>query len=125
MSLKFTKDHEWVRPEADAALVTVGITVHAQDALGDVVFVDLPEVGTHFDQGQVAGVVESVKAAADVFMPVSGEIAEVNEALRADPSLANSAPLEAGWFFKVRLSAPAQLDELLDGAAYEAFSASN
>jgi glycine cleavage system H protein len=125
MSLKFTKDHEWVRPEADAALVTVGITVHAQDALGDVVFVDLPDVGTHFDQGQVAGVVESVKAAADVFMPVSGEIAEVNEALRADPSLANSAPLEAGWFFKVRLSAPAQLDELLDGAAYEAFSASN
>jgi glycine cleavage system H protein len=125
MSLKFTKDHEWVRPEADAALVTVGITVHAQDALGDVVFVDLPEVGKHFDQGQVAGVVESVKAAADVFMPVSGEIAEVNEALRADPSLANSAPLEAGWFFKVRLSAPAQLDELLDGAAYEAFSASN
>ena len=87
-------------------------TVHAQDALGDVVFVDLPEVGKTFAQGEVAGVVESVKAAADVFMPVSGEITEVNEALRADPSLANSDPLAAGWFFKVKLSEPAQLDAL-------------
>ena len=123
MTIKYTKDHEWVRQDADATLVTVGITVHAQDALGDVVFVDLPEVGKTFNQGDVAGVVESVKAAADVFMPVSGEIVEVNEALRADPSLANSAPQAEGWFFKVRLSEPAQLDALLDATAYDKFSA--
>ena len=87
---------------------TVGITTHAQDALGDVVFVDLPAVGTTFKKGDVAGVVESVKAAADLYMPVGGEVVEVNEALRADPSLANSDPLAAGWFFKVRLSDPAE-----------------
>jgi glycine cleavage system H protein len=87
------------------------------------VFVDLPEVGKRFAQGDIAGVVESVKAAADVFMPVAGEITEVNEALRADPSLANSAPMDAGWFFKLRLSEPAQLDKLLDQTAYEKFSA--
>jgi glycine cleavage system H protein len=125
MTIKYTKDHEWVRQEADAALVTVGITVHAQDALGDVVFVDLPDVGKNFAQGEVAGVVESVKAAADVFMPVSGEIVEVNEALRADPSLANSAPMDGGWFFKVRVSEAAQLEPLLDETAYEKFSADN
>lgn len=121
MSTKFTKDHEWVQATGDQAIV--GITVHAQDALGDVVFVDLPEVGKTFAQGEVAGVVESVKAAADVFMPVSGEITEVNEALRADPSLANSDPLAAGWFFKVKLSDPAQLDALLDAADYDKFAA--
>ncbi|RIX83607.1 glycine cleavage system protein GcvH [Acidovorax cavernicola] len=121
MSIKYTKDHEWVAAEGGAA--TVGITVHAQDALGDVVFVDLPEVGKTFAQGEVAGVVESVKAAADVFMPVSGEITEVNEALRADPSLANTDPLAAGWFFKVKLSEPAQLDALLDAASYDKFAA--
>jgi len=121
MSIKYTKDHEWVAAEGGAA--TVGITVHAQDALGDVVFVDLPEVGKTFAQGEVAGVVESVKAAADVFMPVSGEITEVNEALRADPSLANSDPLASGWFFKVKLSEPAQLDALLDAATYDQFAA--
>ena len=113
MTTKYTKDHEWVQSTgSDAA--TVGITVHAQDALGDVVFVDLPEVGKSFAQGEVAGVVESVKAAADVFMPVSGEITEVNEALRADPSLANSDPLAAGWFFKVKLSDPLQVDALME-----------
>ena len=121
MSTKFTKDHEWVQASGDTAIV--GITVHAQDALGDVVFVDLPEVGKTFAQGEVAGVVESVKAAADVFMPVSGEVTEVNEALRADPSLANSAPQAEGWFFKVRLAEPAQLDALLDASAYDKFSA--
>jgi len=121
MSIKYTRDHEWVLPEGGAA--TVGITLHAQDALGDVVFVDLPEVGKRFDQGDIAGVVESVKAAADVFMPVSGEITEVNEALRADPSLANSDPLAGGWFFKVKLSDPAQLDALLDAASYDKFAA--
>ncbi|RZM00257.1 MAG: glycine cleavage system protein GcvH [Variovorax sp.] len=122
MTVKFTKDHEWVETTgADAA--TVGITVHAQDALGDVVFVDLPEVGKTYAQGEVAGVVESVKAAADVFMPVSGEIIEVNEALRADPGLANSDPLGTGWFFKVRLSDAAQVEALLDADAYDAFAA--
>jgi glycine cleavage system H protein len=123
MSTKFTKDHEWVQATGDTAIV--GITVHAQDALGDVVFVDLPDVGKTFAQGEVAGVVESVKAAADVFMPVSGEITEVNEALRADPSLANSDPLAAGWFFKVKLSDPLQLDALLDAADYDKFAAEN
>jgi glycine cleavage system H protein len=123
MSIKYTKDHEWVRSEGDEP-TTVGITVHAQEALGDVVFVDLPEVGKTFAQGDVAGVVESVKAAADVFMPVSGEVVEVNEALRADPSLANSDPLAGGWFFKVKPSDPSQLDALLEEADYDKFAAS-
>ncbi|MEN9843325.1 MAG: glycine cleavage system protein GcvH [Pseudomonadota bacterium] len=122
MSLtKYTEDHEWLTVDGDTAVV--GITVHAQDALGDVVFVELPEVGKSYAQKDVAGVVESVKAAADVYMPVSGEIVEVNEALRDDPSLANSDPLGAGWFFKVKLSAPAQLDALLDDTAYTALTA--
>ncbi len=121
MSLKYTPDHEWIQSEGNAP-ATVGITVHAQDALGDVVFVDLPEVGRTYTQGEVAGVVESVKAAADVFMPVNGEVTEVNEALRADPSLANSDPLGQGWFFKVKLSDPAQLEPLMDETAYAAFS---
>ena len=123
MTIKYSKDHEWVNA-ADANAAVVGITVHAQDALGDVVFVDLPAVGTTFAQGDVAGVVESVKAAADVYMPVSGEVVEVNEALRADPSLANSDPLGAGWFFKVKLSDAAQLDGLMDETTYTSFSAS-
>ena len=122
MTIKFSKDHEWVNA-ADANAAVVGITVHAQDALGDVVFVDLPAVGTTFAQGDVAGVVESVKAAADVYMPVSGEVVEVNEALRADPSLANSDPLGAGWFFKVKLSDASQLDALMDETAYSSFAA--
>ena len=123
MSVQFSKDHEWINA-ADPAAAVVGITVHAQDALGDVVFVELPEVGKTFAQGDVAGVVESVKAAADIYMPVSGEIVEVNEALRDDPSLANTDPMNAGWFFKVKLSAPAELDALMDEAAYNAFAAS-
>ncbi|MFO1249693.1 MAG: glycine cleavage system protein GcvH [Inhella sp.] len=123
MSIKFSKDHEWINA-ADTAAAVVGITVHAQDALGDVVFVDLPEVGKTFAQGEVAGVVESVKAAADVYMPVAGEIVEVNEALRADPSLANSDPLGAGWFFKVKLANAGELDGLMDETAYTSFAAS-
>ncbi|MDO4592900.1 MAG: glycine cleavage system protein GcvH [Comamonadaceae bacterium] len=124
MSIKFSKEHEWINAaNPDAAVV--GITVHAQDALGDVVFVDLPAVGTTFSQGDVTGVVESVKAAADVYMPVSGEIVEVNEALRADPALANTDPLNAGWFFKVKLSDPSQLDGLMDETAYSDFAANN
>ncbi|MDR7334353.1 glycine cleavage system protein GcvH [Roseateles asaccharophilus] len=119
MSIKYTPDHEWLDVHGDGT-ATVGITVHAQDALGDVVFVDLPEVGKTYAEKEVAGVVESVKAAADVYMPVDGEITEVNEALRDDPALANSDPLKAGWFFKVRLSNPAQLDALMDATAYDA-----
>ncbi len=118
--IKYTEDHEWLLVEGDIA--TVGITVHAQDALGDVVFVDLPEVGKRLASKDVAGVVESVKAAADVYMPVDGEVTEVNEALRADPSLANSDPLGTGWFFKVKLAQPGQLDALMDEAAYTAFA---
>ena len=124
MTLKFSKDHEWINA-ADESAAIVGITVHAQDALGDVVFVDLPEVGALFAQGEVAGVVESVKAAADVYMPVAGEIVEVNEALRADPSLANSDPLGAGWFFKVKLDDASQLASLLDETAYNDFAANS
>jgi len=120
-TMKYTEDHEWLSVDGDQA--TVGITQHAQDALGDVVFVDLPQVGTQLDAKAIAGVVESVKAAADVYMPISGEITEVNEALRADPSLANSDPLGAGWFFKVRLSDASQLDALMDETAYGTFSA--
>jgi len=120
MSLKYTVEHEWVA--ADQAIATVGITHHAQDALGDVVFVELPEVGKTFAQGDVTGVVESVKAAADVYMPVSGEIVEVNEALRDEPALANTDPMGAGWFFKVRLSNSAELDGLMDEAAYQALT---
>ena len=122
MTVKYSKEHEWINT-ADTAAAVVGITVHAQDALGDVVFVDLPEVGATFNQGDVAGVVESVKAAADVYMPVTGEIVEVNEALRADPALANTDPLGAGWFFKVKLADAGQLAELMDETAYTAFAA--
>ena len=121
MTIKFSRDHEWINA-ADAGAAVVGITVHAQDALGDVVFVELPEVGASFNQGDVAGVVESVKAAADVYMPVTGEIVEVNEELRNDPSLANSDPLGAGWFFKVKLADVSQLDALLDEATYTEFA---
>jgi glycine cleavage system H protein len=123
MSLKYTEEHEWILVNGDVA--TVGITHHAQDALGDVVFVELPEVGSSFEQKAVAGVVESVKAAADVYMPISGEITEVNEALRADPALANTDPLGAGWFFKVKLTDSSQVDALLDETAYSAFAASH
>lgn len=118
--IKYTEDHEWLKVEGDIA--TVGITHHAQDALGDVVFVDLPQVGTGYAQKEVAGVVESVKAAADVFMPVAGEVTEVNEALRADPSLANSDPMGAGWFFKLKLTDAGQLAALLDETSYTEFS---
>ena len=120
MATKYTEEHEWLN--VDGAIATVGITQHAQDALGDVVFVDLPVVGKSFSANDIAGVVESVKAAADVYMPVSGEVTEVNEALRADPSLANSDPLGTGWFFKVKLSDPTQLDALMDEAAYTSFA---
>ena len=119
MPVLYTADHEWI-DTSDGAAATVGITVHAQDALGDVVFVDLPSVGATFKKGDVAGVVESVKAAADLYMPVGGEIVAVNEALRADPSLANSDPVGAGWFFRIRPSDAAETTTLMDQAAYDA-----
>ena len=119
MTTKFTADHEWINIEDHEAAV-VGITLHAQDALGDVVFVDLPEVGRTYKIGEVAGVVESVKAAADIFMPVTGRIVEVNEALRADPSLANSDPMGNGWFFKVHVTHMEHFDALMDPPAYDA-----
>ena len=119
MTMKYTPEHEWVKLEDGSA--TVGITLHAQDALGDVVFVDLPEVGKTYAKGEVAGVVESVKAAADVFMPMAGEITEVNEDLRNDPSMANKEPMGAGWFFKVRIQDQADFDQMMDEAAYRKF----
>lgn len=122
MSKKFTSEHVWIQPQ-DGSTATVGITVHAQEALGDVVFVEFPVVGQTYAMGGVCGVVESVKAAADVYIPVSGTVTELNEALRADPGLANTDPLEAGWFFKMTLSDTSELNALMDTAAYQTFSA--
>jgi len=118
MTIKYTPDHEWLQIEADGT-ATVGITHHAQDALGDVVFVDLPAVGSTLAAKAVAGVVESVKAAADVYMPLAGDIVAVNEALRDDPALANTDPTGAGWFFKIKMANPADADALLDKTAYD------
>ena len=119
MTTMYTPDHEWINIEDHEAAV-VGITHHAQEALGDAVFVELPEGGRPSKQGQVAGAVESVKAAADLYMPVGGEIIEVNEALRADPSLANTDPLGNGWFFTVHVTDMAEFDQLMDPPAYDA-----
>ena len=119
MTTKFTEDHEWINIE-DHEAAAVGITLHAQEALGDVVFVDLPTVGKTYKMGEVAGVVESVKAAADINMPCSGEVVEVNEALRADPSLANRDPMGEGWFFKVHVTNMAEFDQLMDPPGYDA-----
>jgi glycine cleavage system H protein len=120
--IKFSSDHHWI-DATSAQQATIGITVHAQDALGDIVFVQLPEVGQHFAQGEVVAVVESVKAAADVYMPASGKVLEINPALKDDPALANSDPLGAGWLFKASLSQVAELDGLMDAAAYADFCA--
>jgi len=117
MTTKYTNEHEWINIEDHEAAI-VGITLHAQDALGDVVFVDLPEVGKTYALGDVAGVVESVKAAADLYMPVSGEIVEVNEALRDNPALANTDPMGDGWFFKVKVANMMEFDQLMDEPAY-------
>ncbi|MCZ8111800.1 MAG: glycine cleavage system protein GcvH [Betaproteobacteria bacterium] len=119
MTTMYTPDHEWINIEDHEAAV-VGITHHAQDALGDVVFVELPDVGSSFKKGEVAGVVESVKAAADIYMPVGGEVVEVNTALKDDPSLANADPLGGGWFFKVKVADMAEFDQLMDPPAYDA-----
>jgi glycine cleavage system H protein len=120
MTVKYTKDHEWIQLEDHEAAV-VGITLHAQDALGDVVFVDLPEVGRTYKLGEAAGVVESVKAAADVNMPIAGEVTEVNEELRSNPSLANTDPMGNGWFFKILIRDMAEFDQLMDEPDYAKF----
>lgn len=114
--LKFTAEHEWLKLEGDIA--TVGITTHAAEQLGDLVFVELPEVGATFDKGADAATVESVKAASEVYCPLDGEITEINQAIVDDPSLVNSDPQGAGWFFKLKLKTVADADTLLDEAAY-------
>ena len=116
MSKKFTKDHEWVSLDGDIA--TVGITAYAQEQLGDVVFVEVPESGRQVAQGDDAAVVESVKAASEVYAPVSGEIVEGNEALSDNPALVNEAPDSEGWFFRLKLTNSDELDGLMDEAAY-------
>jgi glycine cleavage system H protein len=121
MSRYFTEEHEWVEVEGDIA--TVGITEYAQEQLGDVVFVDVPAEGKQFDKGDEAAVVESVKAASDVFSPVSGTIVEGNDVLADEPGLVNSDPEGDGWFFKVELSDPSELEALMDEAAYKKFVA--
>lgn len=115
--LRYTKDHEWIRVEGDTA--TVGVTAYAADQLGDVVFVDLPSVGRALDQHATFGVVESVKAVSDLFAPVGGEVVEANPALAASPELVNSDPYGGGWMIRVRIADVAQVDGLLDPAAYE------
>ena len=122
MSRLYTQDHEWIDVSGDSA--TVGITDYAQGQLGDVVFVDLPEAGRAVSKGGEAAVVESVKAASDVYAPVSGTVTESNPALADDPSLVNSAPEGEGWFFRLTLSDAGELDGLMDKAAYDAFVAS-
>lgn len=116
MPVYFTKEHEWIRVEGDTA--TVGISSHAQEQLGDIVFAEVPEAGRTVAKGQEAAVVESVKAASDVYAPVSGEVIEGNTALAADPSLINTDPEGEGWFFKLKLGDPSELDALMDESAY-------
>jgi len=120
-ALRFTKDHEWVRRDGDLAVV--GITDYAQSQLGDIVYVELPEIGRRVEQGKEAAVVESVKAASEVYAPVSGEVAEVNEALAAHPAVVNADPTGEGWFLKLRLADPKELDGLMNEEEYERFVA--
>jgi glycine cleavage system H protein len=116
MTTYFTRDHEWIRVEGDQA--TVGISDHAQEALGDIVFAEVPEAGKQLSKGAEAAVVESVKAASDVYAPVSGEVTESNAAVADDPAIINRDPEGDGWFFKLKLSNPGELDGLMDEAAY-------
>jgi glycine cleavage system H protein len=116
MSLYFTKEHEWIRVEGDTA--TVGITGHAQEQLGDIVFAEVPEAGRRVAKGQEAAVVESVKAASDVYAPVSGEVVEGNPAVGDDPAIINRDPEGEGWFFKLKLDNPGELEGLMDEGAY-------
>jgi len=116
MSVYFTKDHEWIRVDGDTA--TVGISDHAQEQLGDIVFAEVPETGRRLSKGQEAAVVESVKAASDVYSPVSGEVVDGNSKVGDDPSIVNSDPEGEGWFFNLKLDNPSELDGLMDEAAY-------
>jgi len=116
--LKYTSEHEWLRIDGDVA--TVGITDHAQDALGDIVFADLPEVGDSFESGETGGELESVKAVSDVYMPVSGEVTEINEALDGEEGNINTDPYGAGWLFKIKLSDPSEIDSLMSADEYAA-----
>lgn len=118
---RYTEDHEWVM--VSGAEATVGISNHAQEQLGDIVFVELPAVGKRLDKGKEAAVVESVKAASEIYAPADGEVLAVNEALNDEPGMVNSDPEGGGWFFKMKLSDPAQLAPLMDEAAYQAFIA--
>lgn len=118
-NLLYSKDHEWVEINGDIA--TVGISDHAQAELSDVVFVDLPEIGTNVSAGDAVAVVESVKAASDVYTPLSGEILEVNEELSNDPSLVNSDPYAAGWIYKIRVDLPSETEDLMSASDYESF----
>jgi glycine cleavage system H protein len=119
--IRYSKDHEYVRVDGDVA--TIGITDHAQSQLGDIVFVELPEIGGNLEQGGGAAVVESVKAASDVYAPLSGEVLEVNKALESEPAKVNADPLGEGWFFKLRIRDKSQLESMMDKAAYERFVA--
>jgi glycine cleavage system H protein len=118
-TFQFTKDHEWVRLDGDLAIV--GITDYAQSQLGDVVYVELPEIGHRVEKGKEAAVVESVKAASEVYAPVSGEVAEINEKLTTDPATVNADPMGDGWFIKLRLDDPKELDGLMDEEGYKRF----
>jgi len=119
--LKYTKEHEWVRVEGDTAVI--GITDHAQHELGDIVFIELPKVGTPVTQAKTLGSIESVKAASDIYSPVSGQVIEANGALESAPESVNRDPYGGGWMVKIRLSMPAEVDRLMDAAAYKAFLA--
>ena len=116
-TIKYTEDHEWIRVEGDIA--TVGITDYAQEQLGDVVFVELPDAGKAVETGGEAAVVESVKAASEIYAPVAGEITEANQAIADDPALVNSDPTGEGWFFKLKIADAGELDGLMDEAAYK------
>ena len=118
-TFRFTRDHEWVRLDGDLAIV--GITDYAQSQLGDVVYVELPEIGHRVEKGKEAAVVESVKAASEVYAPVSGEVAEINEMLTTDPATVNADPMGDGWFIKLRLDDPKELDGLMDEEGYKHF----
>lgn len=119
MTIRYTKDHEWIRIEG--AVAVVGISDYAQSQLGDIVFVDLPEPGKKVDAGDEVAVVESVKAASEVYAPVGGEVVETNPVIVEDPSLVNQSPMEDGWFVKLKISDPDALDSLMDQAAYDAY----
>lgn len=121
MTVKYTRDHEWIRTEGDTA--TVGISDFAQQQLGDVVYVELPEIGKTLAKGDEAAVVESVKAASEVYAPVSGEVVEVNDALEGTPATVNEEPTGGGWFLKIKLSDPSELDGLMDEDGYKSYLA--